>query len=85
MALVKLYANLRLVAGTREIRLTAGSLDALLTELVSRIPALESHLLENGQLRPHVIITINGQNAPAPDTPLSEDDLVAIFPPLAGG
>jgi MoaD family protein len=85
MALVKLYANLRLVAGTREIRLTADSLDALLTELVSRIPALESHLLDNGQLRPHVIITINGQNALGPDAPLGEDDLVAIFPPLAGG
>ena len=85
MAVVKLYANLRLAAGTKEINIPAGNLKALLSELVTRIPTLESHLLANGQLRPHVIITINGQNATDPDSPLGEDDLVAIFPPLAGG
>jgi MoaD family protein len=83
--MVKLYANLRLVAGLKEITISADNLGELLTELVHRIPALESHLLQDGQVRRHVIIVLNGHNVSALVTPLSEADEVAIFPPIAGG
>jgi molybdopterin converting factor small subunit len=49
---------------------------------------LQQFLLEEGHLRPRVIITINGQTLD-PETslesPVSEQDQIAIFPPVAGG
>ncbi len=42
-------------------------------------------ILENGQIRPHFVITINGHNATELDALVTEQDLIAIFPPIAGG
>jgi len=56
-----------------------------LSGLVQRSPALEAALLENGQIRKHVIVTKNGQIMINMDEPVSEQDNVAIFPPVAGG
>ena len=85
MPIVKLYANLRRVAGVKEISVPAASLETLLSALVTEIPALESHLFEDEQLRRYVIITINGHHVTALDTLLAEGDQIAIFPPIAGG
>jgi sulfur-carrier protein len=82
---IKLYANLRKIAGKKEVSLTGASLGAVLSELVKRSPALDGILLENGQIRPHVIITKNGQIMKSLDEPISEQDSIAIFPPIAGG
>jgi molybdopterin converting factor small subunit len=48
MPIVKLYANLRRVAGVKEISVPAASLETLLPALVAELPALESHLFEDG-------------------------------------
>jgi molybdopterin synthase sulfur carrier subunit len=85
MAIVKLFANLRKVAGTREVDIAGANLAAVVSELVKQNPALSGHLLENGQLRPHVIITINGHPTLDMQAALSEQDQIAIFPPIAGG
>jgi molybdopterin synthase sulfur carrier subunit len=85
MPIIKLFANLRKVAGTKEVSITGASLGAVLSELVKRSPALEGILLENGQLRPHVIITKNGSNISELDAAVTEQDQIAIFPPMGGG
>ena len=85
MPLIKLFANLRNIAGTKELPITGASLGAALSELVEQIPALESVILENGQIRPHFVITINGHNETDLDAPVTEQDIIAIFPPIAGG
>jgi len=85
MPVVKLYANLRKLAGTKELPITKTTLGAVLNELVEQHPALDGVLLENGQVRPHVVITINGHNAAGLDVSVAEQDLIAIFPPIAGG
>ena len=85
MATIKLYANLRNIAGTKELSISGASLDEALNELVKEVPALDGVILEDGQIRPHFIITINGHNATRINIPVTEQDLIAIFPPITGG
>lgn len=85
MPTVKLYANLRKLAGTKELSITGATVGALVNELARQSPSLGAVLVENGALRRHVIVTLNGQNIVDLETPVAEQDIVAIFPPIAGG
>jgi molybdopterin synthase sulfur carrier subunit len=85
MPTIKLFANLRKIAGTKEVSVTGASVGAVVSELVKQKPVLAGHLLENGQIRPHVIITINGHPTTDMDAPVTEQDQIAIFPPITGG
>ncbi len=85
MALVKLYANLRKLAGTKELSITGASVGAALNELAKQNPTLGAAILLNGVLRPYVIVTVNGHTVIDLNTPLAEDDVLAVFPPIAGG
>ena len=96
MPTIKLYANLRNIAGTKELSVTpllgmlrspsrGTSLRGVLNELVKEVPALDGVILEDGQIRPHFVITVNGHNVAELDVTVTEQDLVAIFPPIAGG
>ncbi len=85
MPLVKLYANLRKLAGTKELSITGGTVGAVLNELVRRNPPLGDVILENGELRLHIVVTLNGINVTDLNLALAEQDIVAIFPPIAGG
>ncbi len=85
MPTIKLFANLRKVAGIKEVSITGANVGGVMSELVKRYPALAESLLENGQIRPHVIITINGHPTDDANAPVTEHDVVSIFPPIAGG
>jgi len=96
MPTIKLFANLRKIAGQKEIRIPAtaevlptvsrgATLNSTLNDLVQQIPALDGVLLENGQIRPQLIITINGLNTTDLNVTVAEDDTIAIFPPISGG
>jgi MoaD family protein len=85
MPTIKLYANLRNIAGTKELSITGASLGQVLSELTKQCPELDGVILENGQIRPHFVITINGLNATDLDASVTEQDMIAIFPPIAGG
>ena len=85
MPTIKLFANLRNIAEAKEISVTGTSLKGVLNELVEEVPALDGVILEDGQIRPHFVITINGHNAAELDVTVTEQDLIAIFPPIAGG
>lgn len=85
MPVVKLYANLRRLAGVKEISVCGANLGQVVFALCDQVPLLEAALLESGQLRPHLIVTLNGVNIHELDTPITEQDQIAIFPPLAGG
>jgi molybdopterin synthase sulfur carrier subunit len=85
MPTTKLFANLRNVAGVKEVSVTGTSVQMVVSKLVAQYPLLETYLLENGQIRQHVIITINGHPTTDWDTPVTEQDQIAIFPPIAGG
>lgn len=85
MPTVKLYANLRKLAGKKEVSLTGGTIGALVSELIQQNPPVGDVILQKGKLGPHMIITLNGQNISNLDTPVTEQDILAIFPPIAGG
>ena len=85
MPVVKLYANLRKLAGTKELSITEGTVGAVVNELVRQHPSVGDVILENGELRQHIIVTLNGQNITDLETPVAEQDIIAIFPPIAGG
>ena len=96
MPTIKLYANLRNVAGMKELPISpssgmfrfasrGASLGEVLNKLEKQVPALDGVILENGHIRPHFVITINGHNATDLNTSIIEEDIIAIFPPIAGG
>jgi molybdopterin synthase sulfur carrier subunit len=85
MPVIKLFANLRKLAGMNETQIEADNLRAAIAGLIKISPALENKLLEDGQIRAHYIITINGQLTGDLDARLTPDDMIAIFPPIAGG
>jgi len=88
MPLIKFYANLRTITGKKEITLLGSTLQQVLGTLIREYPGLQRFLLEDGQLRAHVIIAVNGQimdKESCLQVPVSEQDRIAIFPPMAGG
>jgi len=93
---IKLFANLRKIAETKELSVAPpsgilrsatreSSLGEILNELVKEVPALDGVILEDGQIRPHFIVTINGHNAAGLNMTVKEQDIISIFPPIAGG
>jgi molybdopterin converting factor small subunit len=60
-------------------------LRGVLKELEIEIPALGGVILEDGQIRPNFVITLNGHNVAEMDVTVTEKDLLVIFPPIAGG
>ena len=85
MPVVKLYANLRRLAGTKELSIRGGNVKDVVSELARQKPRVGEIVLQNGELAPHVIVTLNGRNIIEFETPVVEQDIVAIFPPIAGG
>ena len=89
---VKLYASLRVAAGTKmlEVDFHPGlRVHDVLVEVTRRYPVLDKYIWESpGVLSEHAHVFINGQNIhhlAALDTRLKPDDHLDIFPPLVGG
>lgn len=91
---VQFFALLRKDAGTGVAEVSAGPATAEVGGLVAALsarfgPAFDRWVLdENRDLRPDIIVLVNGRNVRFLDglrTPLKEEDEVAIFPPVAGG
>lgn len=85
MPIVKLYANLRKLAGTKELSLTGQTVGAVVRGLVEQYPPIKDVILAGSELRPHIVITVNGHNATDLNASVNEQDVIAIFPPIAGG
>lgn len=85
MPVVKLFANLRKLAGTKEISVSGTTVKAALNELVKQSPSLSGIVFDKEQIRPHVLITLNGHSITDFETPVTEQDNIAVFPPIAGG
>ena len=78
MARVRLFAALREIAGASEIVLDATNVAELCDELSSRFGPQFARILAAGS------VVVNGR-AVSSDHVLSEEDEVAVLPPVSGG
>lgn len=88
---VRYFADIRTLAGTDEEERTSAppTLNALLAVLAAeKNPAFEKRVFPEGKLSDTMIILVNGRNIlhlNGVQTPLKPDDVVAVFPMVAGG
>ena len=88
---VKAFADFRELLGPEVVLSIAEgeTVRGLLQTLSQRHAAFLAKILEaDGQLKPYISILENGRNIDSLDnldTRLEEGDIIAIFPPLAGG
>lgn len=87
---VRGYADLRQVIGSREVVLPeVATVQRLLDLLITEHPVVGTALFDQpGALLPTVNILKNGRNIfflNGLSTLLKEGDLIAVFPPVAGG
>lgn len=87
---VKLFAYFREVFGGKDMDIPAAdaaTVGALLDRL-GNTPKRRDELFAGGNLKPHLVIMVNGSPVPADAplaAPLKDGDVVAIFPLLGGG
>jgi molybdopterin synthase sulfur carrier subunit len=88
MATVKLFGNLHRHTKAKRLTVPGKTIGAIVEALCSDNPPIRDILLDNGQLRPHFKIMLNGHDITliqGMETPVEEHDQIALFPPIAGG
>jgi len=88
----KLFADLAERAGDRRVSVDVGpgsTVGDALDALLAAHPALRERVLDDdGDVRDHINVLVNGQNVWTGDglaTELDADDELALFPPVSGG
>jgi molybdopterin synthase sulfur carrier subunit len=86
----RLFADLAETAGTEEVAVEGdpGTVGEALDALIATHPDLEARVFDqDGGVRDHVNVLCNGEalDGEGLATPVSEDDELALFPPVSGG
>ncbi|MFA9414964.1 ubiquitin-like small modifier protein 1 [Natrinema sp. HArc-T2] len=88
---LRFFATYREAVGEKEQTRTIGdesTVGEVLADLEAEYDGLEGQLLEEGQIRPQLSVLKNGRNVvhmAGAETALEADDVVSVFPPVAGG
>jgi len=90
---IKLFGNLRhpTVGKGLQLQVAAGAtVHDILLQLFHHAPHLRDQIMEPGQiaLRPHVNVMLKGRlvrDLQGLSTPVGDEDVIAVFPPSAGG
>ena len=89
MANVKLFGALRKhIDSGSPLEIPGEDVRAVLAALCKAYPLVGDALYENGVIRPHFLITINGRDIRMEaglDTSVSNGDRISVFSPIAGG
>lgn len=86
------FADFREIIGAREQELSlpeGETVGGLLKGLCKVHPRLQGKLFDaSGNIKPYIIILKNGKNIESLqhlDTIIAADDVISVFPPIAGG
>lgn len=83
---IELFGVPRLRAHRDSITVEAGSLGEAFRALGVACPALDPTVVQEGRLRSHYLVAVNGLHLTAdPTTPLAEGDVVVVLSAEAGG
>ena len=89
MATVRIPPTLRAeVGGVRELDAHGRTVADVIENLVARFPALESQLLQQGELADFVNVYVRGEDVRTHDgldTEVREGDQLILLPAMAGG
>jgi molybdopterin converting factor small subunit len=84
--IVELPTPLLSYTGTRSVEAHGATVDELLHDLDRRNPGIRFRMIdEQGSVRPHMRIFVNGEQVWRLDTALSATDRVQILQALSGG
>ncbi|MGW8226921.1 MAG: ubiquitin-like small modifier protein 1 [Anaerolineales bacterium] len=85
---IKFYGGLRQIAGNKEQQITGATIREVLEKICADNESLRMAIFDGTDLHQHVRVMVNGRDselAGGLETPVSADDQIAIFPPIAGG
>ena len=87
MPTIELFGNARLIAGTRSVPVSPGTVGQALTELAQAHPNLVGSVLQaDGTLTLAYALNLNGLRfVHDPDEPLTDSDELLIISRLSGG
>jgi molybdopterin synthase sulfur carrier subunit len=88
MVTVKLFGNLRQLAGKTNISVEGETIMEVLAELRLLHGCVVDAVLDEAKLKPHYKIMVNGIDIMLSQglaTQVNPNDIIAIFPPIAGG
>lgn len=74
--------------GRSEVPVAGATVKDALADLVRQHPGLEAKLFDNGRLRPFVNVFVNDEDIrylDDLDTPVTDGQIVALIPAVAGG
>jgi len=89
---VKLFANLREIAGESSVMLSGDTVQEVLFSLTGQYPALKEMVFEKAgdepKLRGYINVFLNGNNIKHMEslaTGVKDGDEIGVFPPVSGG
>lgn len=88
MPRVNLYATLRDLTGEKSLNVSGGTVKEVIEALAARWPVIKAELLEGDEVADGYSVFINGRDVrylEGLQSPVAEDDVIDIFPPVAGG
>lgn len=74
--------------GKSEVEVKAGTIQAVLDDLIAQYPALAPKLFDQGKLRPYINVFVNDEDIRYLDelaTEVKDGETVALIPAVAGG
>jgi sulfur carrier protein ThiS len=85
---IELPSVLRLVTGWRRLECRGHTIGEALEAAFEKTPVLRHHMIDKGELRPHVLCILNGDVLPRGKqlaTPVNDGDEILIHQAISGG